>query len=146
MDFFTSGMRAGFYIAGSIIGFTALVTSVWFTGCYVGRPLGATIVQIVGVPNDTEQAPPTTLSAQAPQRSHAERVHRPARILGGLVALMLCFFAVTLDATLNEIGDTGSRRVPLSLGMLGMVVLKGCFEGIVALTVLSAVVRVLKLG
>ena len=95
MDFLTSSLKAGLLIGGAIIALASLCISVWFAGCYVGRPLGALVIQSTGLPASAEGHP----------RSEAEAVKLEetlTRMLGGMIAFSMCTVGFVVEAAFQE--------------------------------------------
>ncbi|KAK5112431.1 hypothetical protein LTR85_011540 [Meristemomyces frigidus] len=137
MDFLTSGLKTGLLIAATVIGLASLLSGIWFAGCYLGRPLGSLIVRILG------------LRAEWAQKSEAESAALEAkvsRVLGGILTFFLCVVAVVIEVGLQEQRTLSGAEE--RIGWVGAIALvsKGCFEGMVALGVVAAVVRVLRLA
>lgn len=139
MEFIASGLENGLLIAATIIGIASLLAGIIFTGSYFGRPLGALIVRGMGLPGDPGGAP----------RSEAETAaleDKVSRTLGAILAFFFTFAALMTELVLQEERSKRGTEGPFGWASAGVLTLKACFEGMVALILVTAFVRVLRLA
>ena len=147
MEFLSSSLQTGLSIAGVILAFTTLVVGIWYCGCYLGHPLAVLLTGYTPTskPEDQDRTISTSASErQQAEQAEAERKKKVRDIVAGMLAVSLCYMAFILDMTRDAHRPSDERLFQGTLWSSVAVALKSCLEGMVALGVLSGVVKLLK--
>ncbi|KAG9967286.1 hypothetical protein KCU61_g530, partial [Aureobasidium melanogenum] len=133
MDTLMSAIYTAAIIALSLIVVVALVAVTWIIGVKLAEPFGVILFNMLASFGtefvDTEAS---NVEEKSSKQSQQEAREKSEKLLSGVVAMLLCFFCVTLEQTLAK-----SAFHPRGLWWdLCVPVLKGIFEAFVALGML----------
>ncbi|KAH0125608.1 hypothetical protein KCU66_g6807, partial [Aureobasidium melanogenum] len=133
MDTLMSAIYTAAIIALSLIAVVALVAVTWIIGVKLAEPFGAILFNMfASFGSEFVDTEASNVEGKSSKQSQQEARKKSEKLLSGVVAMLLCFFCVTLEQTLAK-----SEFHPGGLWWgLCAPVLKGIFEAFVALGML----------